>query len=216
MARRVSDKTVARLSAYRRVLSALAAKGNVNVYSHQLAKAAGATPAQVRRDLMCVGYTGSPNKGYDIAALTESITEFLDGPTVQPIALVGVGNLGRAILAYFAGRNLNLRITAAFDKDPEMPGRVFHGCRCYSIADAPTIIPREGIRTAILAVPAKEAQLVADILLAAGVKGILNFAPAHLRVGLDVCVENMDFTISLEKVAFFARTAAASMESERT
>lgn len=204
-----SNRTIGRLSIYRRLLADLLAAKTSHVYSHQLAKAAGVTAAQVRRDLMVVGYSGSPTKGYDVQELKESIRLYLDGSEPQRVALVGVGNLGRAILAYFAGRRPNLAILAAFDKDPAKAGRVIHGCRCYDMSELPGIVATRGIRTAIMAVPAGEAQAVTDTLTAAGVKGLLNFAPAHTRVPMDVYVENVDITTSLEKVAFFARREAA-------
>jgi redox-sensing transcriptional repressor len=187
------------------LLRELLADGVGSVYSHQLAGKGGVTSAQVRRDLMYVGYSGSPNKGYDTKELAEGIDALLDPPQAENVCLVGVGNLGRAILAHCAGRCGRLSITAAFDKDPAISGRVVHGCRCYSIDEAPRVIAMESIRSAILAVPGEEAQKVTDLLLSCGVRGLLSFSPRRLRVPLDVCVENMDVTIALEKVAFFAR-----------
>ncbi len=205
MAARCSERTIGRLSLYRRLLSGLAAEDTRHIFSHELAKAAGVTAAQVRRDMMAVGYAGSPTKGYDVRELADSIGTFLGGPTPQHVALVGVGNLGRALLAFFAGRRPNLRIVAAFDKDPQRTGRVIHGCRCYSMEDLDAVVAREGIATAILAVPALAAQRVADDLIAAGVRGLLNFAPAPLHVPPHTFAEDIDITTSLEKVAFFAR-----------
>jgi len=109
----VSEKTVRRLSLYRRLLGDLLAEGAQHVYSHQLAHRSGCSAAQVRRDLMVVGYSGSPGRGYEIAGLLESLREFLDAPGGQGVVLIGIGNLGKALLAYFAGRRPNLRIVAA-------------------------------------------------------------------------------------------------------
>ncbi len=97
----VSRKTVSRMSRYRRLLSSLRAEGVESIYSHQLARHAVVSAAQVRRDLMVIGYSGSPNKGYDVDACIASIGTFLDGAVSQEVALVGVGNLGRAVLAHF-------------------------------------------------------------------------------------------------------------------
>jgi len=205
MPTKLSDRTVGRLSLYRRLLNNLAKTGAKFVFSHDLAAAAGATAAQVRRDVMAVGYTGSPTKGYEIAELAESIARFIDGNQPQPVALVGVGNLGRAILAYFTGRRPNLSIVAAFDRDEHRVNRVIHGCRCYPVELLEETVAAKAIRTAIIAVPAGEAQAVADRLVRAGVRGLLNFAPAPLRVPPNVFVQEMDITTSLEKVAFFAR-----------
>ena len=175
------------------------------MFSHDLAAESGATAAQVRRDVMAVGYSGSPTKGYEIAELAASIARFLDGECSQSVALIGVGNLGRAILAYFSGRRPNLAIVAAFDRDEHRVNRVIHGCRCYPVDVLQEKVAEVGIRTAIIAVPAGEAQTVADRLVRSGVRGILNFAPTHLRVPPNVFVQEIDITTSLEKVAFFAR-----------
>ncbi len=209
---RVPDKVVARLSLYRRLLSALAMENVEYVYSHELAKAAGASAAQVRRDVMIVGFTGSPTKGYEVRELIKAIGRLLDASDIQEVALVGVGNLGRAILAYFTGRRPNLRIVVAFDKDPAKVDRVIHGCRCFPIEQLQGMVSQRHIDTAIVAVPVDQAQSVADTLVAAGVRGLLNFAPVRLRVPISVFVEDMDLTTSLEKVAFFARKQALRQE----
>ena len=201
----VSQKTIGRLSLYRRLLQGLSAKGVKYIYSHQIAAIASATAAQVRRDWMAIGYNGSPTKGYEIAELIDAIGKFLDSPKEQKVALVGIGNLGRAILIFFSGRRPKLNIVAAFDNDPYKTSRVIHGCRCYHIDQLSAISKEAGIDVAIIAVPASEAQSVADKMVAAGIKGILNFAPTPLRVGPNVYVEDIDMTMSLEKVAFFAR-----------
>ena len=176
-----------------------------NVYSHQLAQMAGVTAAQVRRDLMAVGYSGSPTKGYNVLEPTESIGKFLDSPEGEGVAIVGVGNLGRAILAYFGGRRPKLVIKAAFDNDPQKVNRVILGCRCYPMTELGSVVDRERIRTGIITVPADEAQPVAEQMTRAGIRGILNFAPVPLRVPPDVFVEDIDMAMSLEKVAYFAR-----------
>jgi redox-sensing transcriptional repressor len=175
---------------------------------------AGATAAQVRRDLMAVGYSGSPTHGYDVAQLIESLREFLDAPGGQGVALVGVGNLGKAILAFFTGRRPNLKIAAAFDNDPYKVNRVIHGCRCYSMEHLYDVARTQGIRLAVITVPAQAAQTVADALAKAGVRGILNFAPVRLRVPPHVHVEDIDMTVALEKVAYFARQGGGEKEKD--
>ena len=154
---------------------------------------------------MRIGFSGSPTRGYDVVLLNEAIAKFLDAPLAEEVALVGIGNLGRAILAYFAGRHRRLAVTAAFDVDPEKTGRVIQGCRCHGMTELPGLVAQRGICTAIIAVPAEQAQAVTDALMAAGVKGLLNFAPVRLRVPPSVFVEHVDLTMSLEKVAFFSR-----------
>ena len=204
---RVSGKTIGRLSLYRRVLYGLLADGERSIYSHQLAVFVGGTAAQVRRDVMAVGYTGSPTRGYDIPELTRAIGSYLDASQGQSVALVGVGNLGKAILSYFSGRRPRLSIEAAFDTDPGKINRVVHGCRCYGMSDLERVVQGRGIELGILTVPADQAQGVAENLVRAGVRGILNFAPVRLSLPEDVYVEDIDMTMSLEKVAFFARKA---------
>jgi len=201
----ISPKSIGRLSLYRRILNVLQGEGVRNVYSHQLAALAGCTAAQVRRDLMLVGYRGSAIHGYEVARLIESLREFLDAPGGQGAALVGVGNLGKAILSYFAGRRPNLRIVAAFDSDPYKANRVIHGCRCYAMENLQEVCRSQGIGLAIITVPAQAAQAVADALVKSGVRGILNFAPVRLRAPPHVHVEDIDMIVSLEKAAYFAR-----------
>ena len=200
-----SGKTIGRLSLYRRVLYGLLAEGERSIYSHQLASLVGGTPAQVRRDVMAVGYTGSPSRGYDIQELAVGIGNYLDAAEGQGVALVGVGNLGRAILAYFSGRRPRLTIEAAFDNDPAKVGRAIHGCRCYSIKELGRVVREQGIQIGLITVPADAAQIVADRLCESGVRGLVNFAPVRLRLPEHVYVEDIDMTMSLEKVAFFAR-----------
>jgi redox-sensing transcriptional repressor len=154
--------------------------------------------------MMTVGYAGSPAKGYEISALLDKIDWFLDPPQPQNIALVGVGNLGRAILAFFTGRRPNLKIAAAFDKDPFKTGRLIMGCHCYPADELHAIIHKSAITMGVIAVPAGAAQTVADQLVDAGVCGILNFAPIPLRVPPRIYVEDIDLTTSLDKVAYFA------------
>lgn len=200
----IPANTVERLSLYRRLLEAWLEKGTTSLYSHQIASMACVTPAQVRRDLMAIGYTGSPSKGYSVDALEESIGLFLGSDRVRKIALVGMGNLGRALTTYFTSRVPRFRMAAAFDTDQRKTGRMIAGCMVYGIEEIPRIIPAEGIRTAVLALPVDSAQDMADRLVNAGIKGILNYAPVPLRLPADVFLENRDVTASLEKVAFFS------------
>lgn len=198
-------KTIERLSMYRRLLNAAKAGGQSSVYSHNLAEMSGSTAAQVRRDLMEVGCHGNPKTGYAIDDLIEQIGLFLDHPAGEPIALIGVGNLGRALLHFFAAHHPKLKIVAAFDDDPFKTGRVIHGCHCYDMGEVQNIIKAKHINVALLTVPADAAQGVAEKLVDAGVSGLLNFAPQRLRLPNHITVEDMDMTTALEKTAFLAR-----------
>jgi redox-sensing transcriptional repressor len=201
-----SPKTVSRLSLYRRLLDEYRApEEGACVYSHELARWAGVSAAQVRRDIMLLGYSGTPNTGYEIRALRESIAARIDAPDGQQVALIGIGNLGKAILSYFSsGRKTQLRLVAAFDTLPERTDRLLYGCRCYHVDQLRPVAQRERISVGIITVPVEAAQETADLLVGAGITGILNFAPAPVQVPARVFVENMDITIKLETVAFFA------------
>lgn len=202
----VPDRVVGRLSLYRRLLERFLEAGVKNIFSHQLAGASGCTAAQVRRDLMGIGYSGgNPKRGYDVAKLIVSIGRFLGHDETMAVALVGVGNLGRALMAFCSRRHPRLPLVAAFDKDPQRVGRVIHGCRCYGMEELDAVIAERGVRLAIITVPADSAQEVADRLVQAGVRGLLNFAPVPLRVPPEVYVEDVDMTRSLERVAFFVK-----------
>lgn len=203
-----SERTIGRLSLYRRALLRMQGDGHQPfVYSHELAATTGVSAAQVRRDLMSIGYSGSPNRGYDVGELARSIGERLDDPQGQGMALVGVGNLGRAIIAYVSRQRPRLAVGAAFDKDPEKTGRVIQGCRVYSLDVMPQVVREQRIQIGLITVPAGAAQEAADLLMAAGVTGILNFAPATIQAPAHVHVEDIDLITTLEKVAYFARTS---------
>lgn len=206
----VSDKTIGRLVVYRRILNDLAHKQVPSIHSQDLAQRAQVTAAQVRRDLMGLGCFGTPTHGYDVAGFLEALRQRLDAPQGQTAALVGAGNLGRAILAYFAGRRPKLAIVAAFDNDPAKAGRAVRGCPVYPLEDLGVRAKELKINLGIITVPEEAAQAVAEALIAAGIRGIVNFAPARLRVPAGVYVEDIDITTSLEKVAYFARRPATT------
>lgn len=202
----VPGKTVGRLGFYRRIISQVLSTSLRHMHSHEIARRAGVSAAQVRRDLMVVGFSGNPKLGYELKGLHKSLSDFLDGADQERrLALVGVGNLGKALLSYFSKGKSNMVIAVAFDADPEKAGRLFNGCRCCRLDDMQQVLRKEGIKVAVLAVPAEAAQGVAARLVAADVRGILNFAPVALQVPASVYVENVDVTMYLEKVAFFGR-----------
>lgn len=206
----VSRKTVSRMSRYRRLLQSLQADGVESIYSHQLARHAVVSAAQVRRDLMEIGYSGSPNKGYDVAACIESISHFLDGAMRQEVVLVGAGNLGHAVLSHFADKSPSVAIVAAFDKDPALNETLVHGVRCFDVARMEDLVRDLGIQIAVLTVPGASAQEVADLLVHAGVKSIISFAPTPLALPNEIFVEYMDITAALESAAYFARLGGRS------
>ena len=210
-----SARTIERLSVYRGLLGDLDPRRRAGVYSHELATKAIATAAQVRRDLMVIGFSGRPRTGYDIKGLAAALADYLDAPEPEGIALVGVGHLGRALLDYSIGRHPKLHIAVAFDTDTAKTGRVIRGCRCHHIRSSRQVIPKQGIRMAILAVPAPAAQGVATRIVDDGIMGLINFSPVRLHLPPNVYVENLDVTVSLEKMAFFTRQQAAETEEDR-
>ena len=193
------------MSLYRRLLISLRDSGSAHIYSHQLARLAVVSAAQVRRDMMAIGYSGSPNRGYEIEKCIESIGNFLDAPTRQDVALVGLGNLGRAVLSYFSGRRPRLAIVAAFDKNPAKVDVTIDDCRCFHVDRMAEVIADLGIEIAIVTVPAEAAQAVADTLVAAGVKSLISFAPVRLQLPDDIFIEDVDIAAAVESAAYFAR-----------
>jgi redox-sensing transcriptional repressor len=190
----------------------MSSKGVRCVFSHQIAKRANATPAQLRRDLMNIGSAGTPSRGYQVKDLEERIGDYLASAGPQRTALAGVGNLGRALLNYSTSRVASLRIVAALDKEPAQVEPLACGCPCFHINEAAKVVSDFGIEVAIIAVPGPVAQSVANRLIEAGVQNLLNFSDVRLRVPSDVFVDYIDLDVSLEKFAFFARRNAALRE----
>jgi redox-sensing transcriptional repressor len=198
-------KTVERLSQYRRALLLILSKKKTHVFSHEIAQMLHITPVQVRRDLMLIGYSGNLRKGYDIKELIELIGRIIDTDKGQKVAVVGLGNLGKAIISYFRGKRTKLTIVAAFDVNTEKIDRIYNGVPCYHADLLPEVIKKEGISIGIITVPAEQAASIAESLVLAGIKGILNFTPKPLNVSPYVYLEEYDMITSLEKVAFFAK-----------
>lgn len=209
---KVSKKVIERLSEYRTTLDELSAGESKNIYSHELAKRCGVTAAQVRRDVMSVGFSGSSSKGYDVAELKDTVADFLGFSEERRLVLVGIGHLGRALLDFFADRNPKLVLCAAFDVKESRTNRVIHGVRCYPVSELVNVVAQNRAQIGIITVPEHAAQDVAWQLVDSGVTGLLNFAPAQLRVPSHIFVENLNISTVLEKVAYFAGQKA---EKER-
>jgi redox-sensing transcriptional repressor len=190
----------------------MSSRGVRCVFSHQIAKRANATAAQLRRDLMGIGSGGTPSRGYEVKDLEARIGAYLASASPQRTALAGVGNLGRALLKYSMSRTASLRIVAALDKDPAEVAPHAGGCPCFHISEAAKVVSEFKIEVAIIAVPGSVAQGVANRLIEAGVQNLLNFSDVRLRAPADVFVDHIDIDISLEKFAFFARRNAALRE----
>lgn len=201
------EKTIERLSQYRRALIKINPKDKQYIYSHEIANILHLTSVQVRRDLMLIGLSGSQRKGYEIYRLIQLIGEIIDSKQGQKVALVGVGNLGRAILRYLNKKNSNLKIVAAFDINPEKVNKEVtgSGVKCHHIDQMQKMIKKEKISIGVICVPADQAIPITDTLVKSGIKGILNFTTAALKISDNVFLEEYDMITSLEKVAYFSK-----------
>jgi redox-sensing transcriptional repressor len=202
---KLPDKTVERLSQYRRALLIYLAQDKKHIFSHELAALIHITPVQVRRDIMLIGYTGTLRKGYDIQELIKLIGEIIDTEEGLKVCVVGIGNLGRAIIRYFKGKRTRLIITAAFDVNTEKVKCTYSGIACYHIDQLEEIIREQEISIAILTVPAEEAASVAKSLEKAGIKGIINYTPTPINVSENIYLGEYDMITSLEKAAYFVK-----------
>lgn len=205
--KRLPDKTVERLSQYRRALLNYLSGGKHHIFSHEIANLLHITAVQVRRDIMLIGYTGTLRQGYDVKELIDLIGKIIDSREGQKVAVIGVGNLGRAIMGYFSGKRTRLSIVAAFDSNPEKVDRVYAGVPCYHSQVMMETIRHEGISIAIISVPGESAERVAQDLIMAGIKGIVNFSPKPLNVPPHVYLQEFDMLTMLEKVAYFVKKA---------
>ncbi len=198
---RLSRATAQRLSQYLRCL----ARSDRTVSSVELARAVGVSAAQVRRDLAALGHLGQRGVGYDSASLTSAIRRTLGIDRTWRAVLVGVGNLARALLRYRGFRDQGFQIVGLFDNDPAKVGQSVEGLAIEPLAAIPARVPVLRAELGVLTVPSEPAQAVADMLTAAGVKGLLNFAPVLLKTPAAVKVVTVDLAIQLEQLAFLVQ-----------
>lgn len=198
--RKVPELAVPRLSQYYRALLELGDREVVS--SEDLAVLTGYGAPQIRRDLTYFGQFGTPGRGYAVAELKISLGRILGLDKDWAVVLVGVGNLGAALLGYKGFRRQGFRLVAAFDKNPEVVGQTLQGVPVMDESQLLDVVAKEGVRMAVLTVPATAAQDVADKLSAAGVKALLNFAPVRLKVAAEVTVHTIDVAIELERLSF--------------
>jgi redox-sensing transcriptional repressor len=165
----------------------------------------GITAVQVRRDLMLIGFSSDTKKGYDVKVLIDFIDDILYSKNTMNVAVIGMGHLGQAITKYFNSKKLNIRITAAFDVDPEKVGTTILDIPCYHIDNFEDIASNNDISIVILSLPSSIAAQYAVPIINAGIKGVLNFTSAPLNFMQGIVVENYDITTILEKVAYFVK-----------
>lgn len=201
----IPEKTVERLSEYRRTLLNLHRQGIEHIFSHVLAGIHGITAVQVRRDLMLIGFSSDTKKGYDVDVLINFINDILDSPNQMNMAVIGMGHLGQAITKYFNAKGLNLKIVSSFDVDPAKVGTRIDDIPCYDVADFENRVAEHEINIVILSCPTKVAAELVVPIVNAGIKGVLNFTSKPINFPPGIVVENYDITTLLEKVAYFVK-----------
>ncbi len=201
----IPEKTIERLSEYRRTLLSCHKQGVTHVFSHVLAGMHGITAVQVRRDLMLIGFSSDTKKGYDVKVLIEFINNILDSKDVMNVAIIGMGHLGQAITKYFNGKGLKLRIVSAFDVDPEKVGRTIDDIPCYHMDEFEDVVSTMDISIVVISSPTRVAPSLVVPIINAGIKGVLNFTSAPLNFPQGIVSENYDITTILEKVAYFVK-----------
>ena len=209
----IPGKTVYRLSIYHRCLRRLTENELETVSSSALAKAAGVNPSQLRRDLGCLGTFGTRGLGYPVNELSGAIREVLGRAHLQPVILVGVGNLGAALLRYRGFQKEGFEVIGAFDVDPDRVRERGIAVPVYDVARMGEFIAENQVKLAVLSVPVEHAQEVTNDMVAAGILGILSFSPTVLQVPDSVTVNNVDLALELEQVSFFVKRDGGPTEA---
>lgn len=202
---RIPKAVVKRLSLYSRVLTDLEMNNVEKISSQELAYHLGLNSAQVRKDLAYFGQFGVPGFGYYVSDLRANLKRILRTDRELRVALVGVGNLGSALMSYGGFQRQGYKITLAFDSDPRKAGQVREGVRIYSTNELERRLREAGVDIAILAVPPEAAQELTDRLVKAGVTGLLNFVPRRLIVPENVKVHYVDLAIELESLSYYLK-----------
>ncbi|MCD6257882.1 redox-sensing transcriptional repressor Rex [Candidatus Aerophobetes bacterium] len=198
---RVPEVTVERLSIYLRALKKFSDDRIIS--SQDLAEIVGTTDAQVRKDFAYFGEFGIPGQGYRVGKLKEEIIHILALDKKWNLALVGVGKLGSALLAYPGFRREEFKIKLAFDVDPGKIGKIIEGVRVEDAKRIPEILSSNQIEVGIITTPAEVAQEIAEKLVEGGVRGILNFAPVRLVIPENIKLKNVDLSMELETLVYF-------------
>jgi redox-sensing transcriptional repressor len=205
---KLSRASVGRLSLYLRRLEELLRDGTSRVSSSLLGESLGVTDAQVRKDLAALGHLGHSGIGYAAPELVAALRRVLGIDRTWAVALVGVGNLARALLRYRGFVERGFRIVALFDADRSRIGQQIDGLTVHGPEEMARVIAATGAELGVLSVPSEASQVVAEALIAAGVRGLLNFAPQVLRVPSGISVVSVDLTVQLEQLAFLVQLTA--------
>ncbi|MCH2024415.1 MAG: redox-sensing transcriptional repressor Rex [Verrucomicrobiales bacterium] len=201
----IPRKSIYRLSIYQRCLERLRENGLETVSSNALAKAAGVKSTQLRKDLAHFGQFGTRGLGYNVEALIEVITGVLGTNSLLPVILVGVGNLGAALLRYSGFVKEGFEISAAFDADPNRAKLVKANVPVMDASQMAQYVNQNNVKIAILAVPPETAQEVANNLDHVGVQAYLNFSPTVLKTPDNVIVNSVDLALELEHLSYFVK-----------
>lgn len=207
--------TAKRLSLYYRIFKRFNSEKIDKANSKQIADAIGIDSATVRRDFSYFGELGKRGYGYDVEDLMHFFAKTLNDDQLTNVALIGVGNLGSALLKYKFHQSNSIRISCAFDVNEEIVGRIVDGIPVYPMEDMSEQIKIQQIEVAILTIPAERAQEVVNQLTEAGIKGILNFTAARLNAPSDVLIQNVDLTNELQTLIYFLHSDA-NAHSENT
>ncbi|MEO1062685.1 MAG: redox-sensing transcriptional repressor Rex [Actinomycetota bacterium] len=202
---RIPEATVARLPVYHRALGQLSADGTETVSSGRLAELTGVTAAAVRKDLSHLGSYGTRGVGYDVRYLLHSIHESLGLRQDWPVVIVGVGNLGQALVHYRGFAERGFTIVGLFDSDPEKVGTDAYGLPIQPMDDVAEAVVGHPDVIGVIATPAAAAQQVADLLVSAGVVSLMNFAPALISVPDGVVVRKVDLALEMQVLTFYAQ-----------
>jgi redox-sensing transcriptional repressor len=203
---------VGRLSLYLRRLERLTDEGVETISSGQLGETVGVTDAQVRKDLAYLGHLGYPGVGYYPKELAAVLRRILGLDRSWSVVLVGVGNLARALLRYHGFRQRGFNLVAVFDVDPGKIGESLDGLVIEPLDRLPALVAQHDVQLGIITVPSEAAQAVADTLVAAGIHGILNFAPLILRLPPTVSLVSVDLAIQLEQLAFLVQNGGGDLK----
>jgi redox-sensing transcriptional repressor len=198
----VNKKCISRLSRYRKTLLRFRELGFVKVFSDTLGEAVGVTAAQVRKDFSLFGISGKKRGGYDVEILIEKLQIILGKDSVQNVIVVGLGNVGTALIKYKGFEKEGIKIIAGFDIDPTKINRK-ESIKIYPLDDLIEFVKKNNIQVGILAVPDIAAQEVCDKMVTAGIRGILNFSLIRLKGVEDIIINNVYLQMELENVIYF-------------
>lgn len=203
------DATVARLATYLGVLNNLVERGVVTISSGELASASGVNSAQLRKDLSHLGSYGTRGVGYEVAYLRFQLDQNIGTPEQWPVIIVGVGNLGRALVNHSGFSSRGFRVTALFDEDPALAGRTVEGLTIHPMTDLRDVVTQPETTIGVIATPPAAAQQVAAQLVAAGVRCLLNFAAIGLDLPSDITVRKVDLGSELQILAYHRQMSLA-------